>query len=105
MERRRLIVSVCVVALVALAVAPTLTGCVPLTPEQAAMYGAAPVGSSIRKVTGRLTGVMEEEMMWLDDDCNPAEGEFEYLYNIYEVGPDGAAAGSAHARLRSLNPP
>ena len=84
--------------LVVVLLVTTLPGCVPITPEQASMYGTA-VSEKMGKVTGRVTGVIPENqgMGW---DCKPSEMEFEYLYNVYEVGPDGAAAGSAHWRAR-----
>ena len=90
MRRQNLIVLV--VALAVLAVAPALTGCAPRAPE-------SPSG----KVTGQLAGVIptDEGLGW---DCKPTEMEFEYLYNIHEVGPNGAASGSAHCRFRPVNP-
>ena len=100
MKRQRLIGLVVVFAV--LTVAPALKVCVPITPELMAAHETQASGSPSRSVTGRLTGVMPQ---MIDEECKPAEGEFEYLYNIYEIGPDGAAVGSSHWRARALNPP
>lgn len=89
MSRRITIVSVWVIALIALAVVPAL----------AAPALAGPQG----RISGWVNGVLDQSE-FAEQYGNAAAGEFECHYGITEVGPDGAAKGFAHFMARTADP-